>query len=86
MILWLWWKKKGWRWWMRFKKPIAHFSDTGCMNNAHNSVDEGCPCNGGYAARRHWERKGYKLVAWRCEGGIWSDGKNIVTNSHSYGR
>jgi hypothetical protein len=87
-------KLAGWKWWMRFKRPIAEFADNGCFNDACENPDDKCKCNNWGAARLPYEAAGYTVRGIRFP--IWgstglgikylSDGNSVVRCYYNYGR
>lgn len=60
MIWRIWHKEPGWRWWMRFKQPIAQWREQGCFNDACGELASdaaGCRCNGGHRHRKQLVRQ-----------------------------
>jgi hypothetical protein len=89
MILFLWWKTQHWRWWMRFVRPVEIINTTGCHNDEHISTSQSyfmdiCPCVDPKQFALY--QRGYRVAAWREQGAIYTDGKNVIYGHHSYGR
>lgn len=97
MILFSLHKKEGWKFWMRFKKPIATYDSRGCFSDAHEFEHDKeieasvCPCDM-QDKRRSWYRKGFREVGTHfpamsyCITNILSNGKDVVHEHHQCGR
>ena len=89
-------KHQGYRYWMRFKKPLNVYSMSGCMDDTcgdeDNPITGGCKCNNFYHKRNLWIAKGFDIVAYYMPAmqhysvQILTDGKDIVLEKHGYGR
>ncbi len=85
MICKLWFKKEGWKWYYRFKKPVRIIHDSSCFNDAHSEED--CECNNFHKNLREIESLGFKEVGWCTKGGIYANENGDIIHSHySYGR
>ena len=88
-------KYRGWKWWLRFKKPHWTWEDSGCISDSHamDGPYGGCPCNYNYTTRCSVEGKGFKRVgttfplAYYIKNYFYNEKENLlVINYHICGR
>ena len=88
-------KYPGWKYWMRFKRPIAIYEESGCFDDSCGqfSDEAGCKCNNFHAKRLAWTNKGFSCVGYYFSTllpgytfRVFSNGDDIVIENGLSGR
>ena len=81
------------RYLLRFKRPVAEFNSSGCLDNScGETIDlDGCKCNSFHSERRKWQQLGYtdviaRIVKLTTIKIIRSNGTDVVIEYYKMGR
>jgi len=84
-------KERGYKFWLRFKKPIKVVEANGCFDNScGNFGEEGCKCNNYNKTLKELEKQGFYLIGTLyknfTEKCLYYNGKDIIHCYYKPGR